>query len=178
MNRLPLWFPQGVVCDFVSANFRTAESCKGGFDGTQTAAAPAAARRTGEGGYGQGRDLARRRRARRVAATRRQDEAGVRHHRMAQLRGSEAAGVGRLDREGTHFLQPRWLDMEKISSLVENAFRIAWDYLEATGELGEPESAARELLDIIEDMIRRGERRRILIANATIDIYKRGRSAR
>jgi hypothetical protein len=65
--------------------------------------------------------------------------------------------------------------MEKISSLVENAFRIAWDYLEATGELGEPESAARELLDIIEGMIRRGERRRILIANATIDIYKRGR---
>jgi len=65
--------------------------------------------------------------------------------------------------------------MEKISSLVENAFRIAWDYLEATGELGEPEGAARELLDIIEDMIRQGERRRILIANAAIDIYKRQR---
>ena len=67
--------------------------------------------------------------------------------------------------------------MEKISTLVENAFRIAWDYLEATGELGEPESSARELLDIIEDMIRQGERRRILIANAAIDIYKRGRPA-
>jgi hypothetical protein len=68
--------------------------------------------------------------------------------------------------------------MEKISSLVENAFRIAWDYLEATGELGEPESSAKELLDIIEDMIRRGERRRILVANTAIDIYKRGRPAR
>ncbi len=65
--------------------------------------------------------------------------------------------------------------MEKISSLVENAFRIAWDYLEATGELGEADSSARELLDIIENMIRQGERRRILIANATIDIYKRQR---
>jgi hypothetical protein len=69
----------------------------------------------------------------------------------------------------------RWLGMEKISSLVENAFRIAWDYLEATGELGEPESSAGELLDIIENMIRRGERRRILIANAAIDIYKQQR---
>jgi len=62
--------------------------------------------------------------------------------------------------------------------LMENSIQIAWDYLEATGELGEPENAARELLDIIEDMIRRGERRRILIANTTIDIYKRGRQAR
>ena len=67
--------------------------------------------------------------------------------------------------------------MEKISQLVENAFRIAWDYLEATGELGEAESSAKELLDIIEDMIRHGERRRILIANTAIDIYRRGRAA-
>ena len=36
--------------------------------------------------------------------------------------------------------------MEKISQLVENAFRIAWDYLEATGQLGEAESSAKELL--------------------------------
>jgi len=68
--------------------------------------------------------------------------------------------------------------MEKISSLVENAFMIAWDYLEATGDLGEPETSAVELLDIIEDMIRQGERRRILIANAAIDIFKRRRPAR
>jgi len=65
--------------------------------------------------------------------------------------------------------------MEKISQLVENAFMIAWEYLEATGELGEPERAARELLDTIETMIRRGERRRILLANVAIDIYKQRR---
>lgn len=65
--------------------------------------------------------------------------------------------------------------MEKISHLVENAFMIAWDYLEATGELGEPERAATELLDLIEGMIQRGERRRILIANVAIDIYRRRR---
>jgi hypothetical protein len=65
--------------------------------------------------------------------------------------------------------------MEKISRLVENAFMIAWNYLEATGELGDPKSAAGELLDIIEAMIVRGERRRILIANVAIDTFKQRR---
>jgi len=65
--------------------------------------------------------------------------------------------------------------MEKLSHLVENAFMIAWDYLEATGELGEADSAACELLDIIHTMIRTGERRRILIANVAIDVYRRKR---
>jgi hypothetical protein len=69
----------------------------------------------------------------------------------------------------------RWLAMEKMSYLVENAFMIAWDYLDATGELGEPESAARDLLDLIEEMVLRGERRRILLANVAIDLYKRKR---
>ena len=62
--------------------------------------------------------------------------------------------------------------MEKLSHLVENAFMIAWEYLEATGELGEPEGAAVDLLDIIHTMVRTGERRRILIANVAIDTYK------
>ena len=65
--------------------------------------------------------------------------------------------------------------MEKLSHLVENAFMIAWEYLEATGELGEAEGSACELLDIIHTMIRTGERRRILIANVAIDVYRRKR---
>jgi hypothetical protein len=65
--------------------------------------------------------------------------------------------------------------MEKLSHLVENAFMIAWEYLEATGELGEAEGSANDLLDIIHTMIRTGERRRILIANTAIDTYKRRR---
>lgn len=65
--------------------------------------------------------------------------------------------------------------MEKLSHLVENAFMIAWEYLEATGELGEAEGTAGELLDIIHAMIRTGERRRILIANVAIDTYRRRR---
>jgi hypothetical protein len=65
--------------------------------------------------------------------------------------------------------------MEKLSHLVENAFMIAWEYLEATGELGEADSTASDLLDIIHGMIRTGERRRILIANVAIDTYRRRR---
>ena len=65
--------------------------------------------------------------------------------------------------------------MEKVSHLVENAFMIAWEYLEATGELGEADGTAGELLDIIHTMIRAGERRRILIANTAIDAYRRRR---
>lgn len=52
---------------------------------------------------------------------------------------------------------------------------IAWEYLEATGELGAAEGAAGELLDIIRTMVRTGERRRILIANVAIETYKRRR---
>ena len=65
--------------------------------------------------------------------------------------------------------------MEKLSHLVENAFMIAWEYLEATGELGEADGAAGDLLDIIQTMIRTGERRRIFIANVAIDAYRRKR---
>jgi hypothetical protein len=65
--------------------------------------------------------------------------------------------------------------MERISQLVETAFMIAWEYLQATGELDEPEASARQLLDTIEVMIQRGERRRLLLANVAIDVYKRNR---
>jgi hypothetical protein len=81
----------------------------------------------------------------------------------------------RQQEQGTVDRWRRWLAMERISQLVENAFMIAWEYLQATGELGEPEGSARELLDIIESMIRRGERRRLLLANVAIDIYKQKR---
>lgn len=65
--------------------------------------------------------------------------------------------------------------MERISQLVENAFMIAWEYLQATGELDDPEASARELLDTIEAMMQRGERRRLLLANVAINVYQRNR---
>ena len=60
---------------------------------------------------------------------------------------------------------------ETVPTLVENSLRIAWDYLEATGELGNPDTAANHLLDTIETMIRHGERRRLVLSNKAIASY-------
>jgi hypothetical protein len=67
---------------------------------------------------------------------------------------------------------------EPLPILVENSFQIAWDYLERTGELGNREVASRVLLDAIEIMIRRGERRKLLLSNKAIDAYQRFRAER
>jgi hypothetical protein len=62
---------------------------------------------------------------------------------------------------------------EPVPLLMENSIQIAWDYLEATGELGDPEVAARFLTDAIEILIRRGETRKLMLANRAIDAYTR-----
>jgi hypothetical protein len=66
--------------------------------------------------------------------------------------------------------------IETLPRLVENSFQIAWDYLKAMGELGNPDTAARHLLDTIEAMIRQGERRRLLLSNKAISSYQRCRA--
>jgi hypothetical protein len=66
--------------------------------------------------------------------------------------------------------------IETLPRLVENSFWIAWEYLEATGELGNPDTAARHLLDTIEIMVRHGERRRLLLSNNAITSYQRFRA--
>jgi len=65
---------------------------------------------------------------------------------------------------------------ETLLTTIENSFQIAWDYLEATGELGHPDTAANHLLDTIETMVRRGERRRLLLSNKAIAAYQRFRA--
>lgn len=62
--------------------------------------------------------------------------------------------------------------------LMENSLQIAWDYLERSGELGEPEVASRFLLDSVEQMVRHGERRQLALSNRAIDAYKRFRTER
>jgi hypothetical protein len=62
---------------------------------------------------------------------------------------------------------------ESLQILIENSIQIAWDYLERSGELGEPESAGRFLLDAVESMIRQGERRPLMLSNKAIDAYRR-----
>ena len=73
---------------------------------------------------------------------------------------------------------PNWRNemAELPPILMENAVQIARDYLERTGELGDPEIASRFLLDTVESMVRRGERRRLLLSNKAIEAYRRFRS--
>jgi hypothetical protein len=47
--------------------------------------------------------------------------------------------------------------IETPHDILEGSFRIAWDYLEATGELGERNRAVRFLLDNIGAAMNRGE---------------------
>ena len=67
---------------------------------------------------------------------------------------------------------------EPIPLLMENSIQIAWDYLDATGELGDPEVAARFLTDAVEILIQRGETRKLMLANRAIDAYKRFKTER
>ena len=67
---------------------------------------------------------------------------------------------------------------EPLPILMEKSIEIAWDYLERSGELGEPETASRFLLDSVEEMVRRGERRQLVLSNKAIDAYRRFRMQR
>ncbi|KRR17808.1 hypothetical protein CQ14_37585 [Bradyrhizobium lablabi] len=59
------------------------------------------------------------------------------------------------------------------TDLFEQFFNIAWSVLERMDELGEPNDTSRFLIDNIACMMRRGERRRLLLSNAGIDAYRK-----
>lgn len=57
--------------------------------------------------------------------------------------------------------------------LRAQSFEIAWKYLDRSGLLmGEQREAARFILNRIDRMMLRGERRRLLLSNAAIDAYR------
>ena len=58
------------------------------------------------------------------------------------------------------------------TDLFERSFNIAWSVLERTGELAEPNDASRFLFEKIANMMKRGERRRLLLSNCAIDAYR------
>ena len=62
-----------------------------------------------------------------------------------------------------------------LSQLLEDSFQIVWEYLERSGELGDGASASRFLSDVIETMIRRGQRSRLALSNRAISAYQRFR---
>ncbi|WP_027555202.1 hypothetical protein [Bradyrhizobium sp. Cp5.3] len=57
--------------------------------------------------------------------------------------------------------------------LRAQSFEIAWNFLDQSGLLtGEPRDSARFILNRIDRMMLRGERRRLLLSNAAIDAYR------
>ena len=67
---------------------------------------------------------------------------------------------------------------ESVLLLIENATRIAWEYLELTGQIDDPEFTTRFLLDTVQGMIKNGERRRLLLSNNAITAYERLKQGR
>ena len=59
---------------------------------------------------------------------------------------------------------------QPLPVLLENSIQIAWDYLERTGQIDDGVIASRFLSEL---MIRRGERRRLLLSNKAITAYHR-----
>ena len=64
---------------------------------------------------------------------------------------------------------------EPLPLIMQSSIEIAWDYLQRTGELGDAAVASRFLIDTIESMVRRGERRRLMLANKAITAYQQFR---
>lgn len=58
------------------------------------------------------------------------------------------------------------------NEILEQSFNIAWDVLTRSGELSDPDSSARYLVNKIDDMMKTGERRRLLLSNLAIDAYR------
>ena len=65
---------------------------------------------------------------------------------------------------------------EPLPILMEKALQIAWDYLEQTGQIDDPEITGWLLLDAVEHMVRGGERRRLALSNGAITAYERLRA--
>jgi hypothetical protein len=59
--------------------------------------------------------------------------------------------------------------------LLEQSFDIAWNVLTKSGDLADEESASRFLIDQIQSMMKRGEKRRLLLSNKAIDAYRNRR---
>lgn len=66
----------------------------------------------------------------------------------------------------------------QLAVLMEEAIQIAWDFLERTGEIEDPEECSRVLLFATESMMRQGIRSRLLLSNKAVDQYKRHKKER
>lgn len=64
---------------------------------------------------------------------------------------------------------------EPLPWLIEGAVKIALDFLERSGDLGNVAEADRFLLSAVDRMIVGGEHRKLMLANRAIEAYRRDR---
>ena len=66
---------------------------------------------------------------------------------------------------------------EPLPTLVENSLQIAWDFLDASGEIEDPQHTAEVLLGAIKTLLLRGENRRLMLSNRAIDAFRQFKKA-
>jgi hypothetical protein len=60
-------------------------------------------------------------------------------------------------------------------AVMEKSIEIAWDYLERTGQIHDPEFTSKFLLSSVERAVRTGERRQLMLTNLAISDYERAK---
>jgi hypothetical protein len=58
------------------------------------------------------------------------------------------------------------------TELLDQSFNIAWSVLLRSGEIGDPDVSANFLFREIISMMEKGERRRLMLSNMAIDLYR------
>ena len=66
---------------------------------------------------------------------------------------------------------------EPLPTLVENSLQIAWDFLDASGEIEDPQQTAEVLLGTIKTLLLGGENRRLMLSNRAIDAFRQFKRA-
>ena len=61
---------------------------------------------------------------------------------------------------------------EPLPTLIQNSLQIAWDYLDGSGELADPQQTAEFLIWNIRSQILRGERRPLALSNRAIANFR------
>lgn len=64
-----------------------------------------------------------------------------------------------------------------VYALMERSIEIAWDYLERTGQISDPEFTSKFLLSSVENSVRMGERRQLMLSNLAISAYERSKAS-
>ena len=69
------------------------------------------------------------------------------------------------------------MSAEPLHIIIENSLQIAWDFLEATGEIEDPQQTAEILLGAIKTLVLRREHRRLMLSNRAIEAFQEFKQA-